>query len=490
VKEIDKLKKQAGSSNDVVEWDWEEVAETLRSIDADPNAIPDDLREYLTEGLFDEPPNLTLSLYSRDDLKKFIEVDDFFQLAWAAGYFIIGDRDGDFVCVRLEDLVTYLIPAWSITEEQFTKEKRYKNIRSFLKRMAKDLKEDQEYEAEEAKERKLAIASLDASDPNSMDEKFRTRLILAVIENDVETARAELERGADPNFGPHRLPITRAVDERNLEMISLLVDRGADPDLVTEKHREKALTAAARRGRLDLVKALIAGGAIVDVEVIHKSIWSRDPELVSFLFANGGDPNAEYGDRGRSVFASTQEYPDMMRVFLKHGADPTRDPHLLRALGHPTRFRQFRAVAESGFNFKDSEMARYVQHVEAAKIVLDAGADPDTKCPQGRTLLNDAVYCVEDMRKKEREEMLEVIKLFVQHGADINHKAGSECFGHTPLLHAAFDGWFDAFCLLLELGADPTLTGDDGNAAIDHVDYFRPKKKAAAARKLVEEKLG
>ena len=171
-KTLEKLRQLSGNDATPVSWDWTEISDTLKAAGGDPDQIPDELKLYLCEGLFSEALNLTLSLYCFDELRRFVETDEFFGQAFAAGFFIIGDRDGDFVCVRLSDQVTYLIPAWSITEGLFTKEKRYKDLSSFLKRMAKDLKDELKWAAEEAEERQQSIAELDGGEVHAMDNKL------------------------------------------------------------------------------------------------------------------------------------------------------------------------------------------------------------------------------------------------------------------------------------------------------------------------------
>ena len=65
--------------------------------------------------------------------------------------------------------------------------------------------------------------------------------------------------------------------------------------------------------------------------------------------------------------------------------------------------------------------------------------------------------------------------------------AAHDHFGNTPLMQAACVGWFDAFVLLLEAGADVTLTNQSGETVRECIQYIRPKKKAAAAEKLLDE---
>jgi|GEM_PF-2991755 hypothetical protein len=67
--EIEKLQKQVNRTAGPVAWPWKDLSKTLKKAGADPDALPEDLRSYLCEGLFEEPLNLTLTLYSRNELE-------------------------------------------------------------------------------------------------------------------------------------------------------------------------------------------------------------------------------------------------------------------------------------------------------------------------------------------------------------------------------------------------------------------------------------
>ena len=480
-KEIDKLRKLSGRDDGPDAWDWNEVSDLLASVEADASQIPEDLKPSLCEGLFTEPLNLTLSLYSRDDLERFIKVDAFFEQAFAAGFFIIGDRDGDFVCVQLSDLVTYLIPAWSITEGQFTKEKRYKDLASFLKRMAKDLKDEQKWAQEEAEERQVSIAALEGKSPDEMDGLGRTRLILAIEEHDRDTVYNELDRGADANIGGRKAPIRYAVEENQFEIVELLLDHGADPHLNINRNGS-AIAGAARRGKTELLKLMIDLGAELTTDVVDSAVKRRDPELMKFLFENGLDPNAQ--DEGGPLLQLTDRMPDMMTVFVEHGASARNYPEkLLSQLAWGGLTRQWRLLIEAGLEVQGSSYAVNVDDCpETARLLLEAGADPDGLNNIGDTWLAKKLHQATYGTKKEREAILVAMRVFLEFNADPNRPNRD---GKPPLVQAASGGWFEGFNLLLESGADPKLTDADGKTALDYVDNFKPKKNAAAARKLL-----
>jgi ankyrin repeat protein len=85
--------------------------------------------------------------------------------------------------------------------------------------------------------------------------------------------------------------------------------------------------------------------------------------------------------------------------------------------------------------------------------------------------------------KGQDEDMLEIIDLLVQHGADVNKRAG---FNRSPLHMAAMSGFIQVVRALLRKGADP-MACDDLNftplhyaAYGDHVDIARDLLGAGA----------
>lgn len=479
-KEIEKLRKLSGHEAAPVSWKWSDVSKSLKSAGADPKLIPNDLKLYLSEGLFSESLNLTLSLYSQDDLQRFISTDEFFGQAFAAGFFIIGDRDGDFVCVQLSDLVTYLIPAWSITEGFFTKEKRYKDLSSFLKRMAKDLKEEQQWAAEEAEERKQSIAELTGGDVNAMDKKGRTRLILAIEEKDIDTVRSELERGADVNL---KRPLRYAVAENFIEAAELLLQSGADPHLKANgKSTDSAMNRAARWGKTEILKMMINRGAELTTDVVQAAVYRRDADLFRFLFEHGLDPNAS--DEDGPILRLTDRYPDLMALFIEHGATAQGYPDsMLSQLAWGGLTRQLKMLIDAGLEVQGSAYAVSVNECpETARLLLEAGADPNATNTGGDTWLAKGLQQSMFGTKKERAAMFAVMQVFLELGADPNLPNRR---GMPPLVQAASAGWFDGFKLLLESGANPQLADADGKTALDYADEFKPKKNVAAAKELL-----
>lgn len=99
-------------------------------------------------------------------------------------------------------------------------------------------------------------------------------------------------------------------------------------------------------------------------------------------------------------------------------------------------------------------LATYLNNLEATKQLIAAGAELDTDPGMGTALMGTAF-----------KGHTEAAKLLVDAGADVNAvnpKAG------TALIFAAMLGKADIVTLLLEGGADKTLKDPQGMTAADH----------------------
>ncbi|WP_127484405.1 ankyrin repeat domain-containing protein [Paenibacillus ehimensis] len=98
--------------------------------------------------------------------------------------------------------------------------------------------------------------------------------------------------------------------------------------------------------------------------------------------------------------------------------------------------------------------------------LLKAGADKNTKDPQGRTPMMAATYANKP----------EAVKLLLEAGADVNERDNRL---NNPFLYAGAEGLLDILKLTIEAGADPKLTNRYGGTALipaaerAHLDVIR-----------------
>ena len=116
---------------------------------------------------------------------------------------------------------------------------------------------------------------------------------------------------------------------------------------------------------------------------------------------------------------------------------------------------------------------------EIVKLLLKKNADPNVEDQTGWTALMKAVYqgstgCVEALAAQSRQEVnrallvaaltghKEIAKILLDNGAEVDSRADD---GRTPLMLAAGKGDDDFVSFLLKAGADPTLTDKSGATA-------------------------
>ncbi|KAF8217166.1 ankyrin repeat-containing domain protein [Mycena galopus ATCC 62051] len=144
--------------------------------------------------------------------------------------------------------------------------------------------------------------SLHPSPTNRPGRPSQNPLFIAVTAGNMEIARLLLDAGANPALGDSPRdekdprPVHMAAQNKDLEMMKLLLDRGAP---VNDKcghgaYDETALHQACWFGDLEMVKLLLDGGA--DIErlghyggALGFAVASRKLEVVKFLLAKGAD---------------------------------------------------------------------------------------------------------------------------------------------------------------------------------------------------------
>jgi ankyrin repeat protein len=134
--------------------------------------------------------------------------------------------------------------------------------------------------------------------------EYRTPLYFAVRENQIAVARFLLDRGANPFYNGEDL----------IEMAR--IRRLADMEALIESHRRKS-SLVNRPGQDDL------GAELADAAGRGKL------EVVRSLLARGADPNVpEEGNapHGRALYAAVyNKHFDVARLLLEHGANPNQE---------------------------------------------------------------------------------------------------------------------------------------------------------------------
>jgi ankyrin repeat protein len=284
----------------------------------------------------------------------------------------------------------------------------------------------------------VAAASSPAAQPNGEDEVvsfFRrpakkdggglTPLSYAARENCLDCAKILVEAGADVNQRTSYgwTPLLVATQNRHYKLAEYFLEHGANPNtpnnggwtplyLATDNRNIEGGDYPVRApdmDHLDFIKLLIAKGANVNARICGveskpdkctgDSTETRTNFTMQWLFEDGATPFLRAAQSGDVT---------LMKLLLEHGADPKIfTAHNVTPL----------AVA-AGIGWVEGVTYEWSpeENLEAVKMCLDLGLDPNTADDEGRTALHGAAH----------KGRLEVIQLLADHGADLNaHDGGS-----------------------------------------------------------------
>jgi ankyrin repeat protein len=251
------------------------------------------------------------------------------------------------------------------------------------------------------------------------DIKARTDVwsqMMAVSPHGVPEYNREIPHGGETAF-------MFAARVGDLSSATLLIAAGADVN-DTDAWGVSALVLAAHSGFRELAENLLEHGAdpnatAAGFSALHIAIMRRDERLAGALLARGADPNARLGTwtptRRQSKdfnfapelvgappfwLAARFAQPGVMRLLLKHGADPKvvhRVEYTADALVTERRTLATTALmAATGMGaggtawVQPSRVEREAPMLEAVKLAVEAGVDVNVANTDGRTALDAA----------------------------------------------------------------------------------------------------
>ncbi|THX36906.1 hypothetical protein D6D10_06297 [Aureobasidium pullulans] len=250
--------------------------------------------------------------------------------------------------------------------------------------------------------------------------------------------------------------LTAACKGGHIEVAQLLLAQGAD--VVGRRNRETPIQAACSEGHLELVKLLLANGADHNAaggssgSALSNACLSGNTALVNLLLDRGVDPNAMDSLYGSALqrLCATASYINLeiVRLLLDRGADVD------------TRGGKFRAAL--------CDAALY-DNVEVVRMLLQRGADPNLRDKRFGGALQAACYF--------RHGNFNLVQLLLDNGTDVNVRGGR--YGNA-LCAAVYNGHVESAHMLLDRGAHIDMRGGKyGNAlqiAIKkHLDDIRKR---------------
>jgi ankyrin repeat protein len=114
-------------------------------------------------------------------------------------------------------------------------------------------------------------------------------------------------------------------------------------------------------------------------------------------------------------------------------------------------------------DYKPIEYPEYYSDPEILKLLIDNGADINTKANSGYTLLHSAAGHDLITHSKLVSPPSQVVALIIDYGADVNAKTK---LGKTPLMVAARSTTPEIVTLLIEAGADVNAKDNDGETPL------------------------
>ena len=334
-----------------------------------------------------------------------------------------------------------------------------------------------------------ASAQTRSADVNRRAVDGSTPLQWAVYDGDVAEVRRLLKAGADVslanNYGA--TPMGLAAEVGNAEIIKLLLEAGADPDS-PNPDGQTALLAVARTGNVEAAELLVKHGAKVDARERWGGqtalMWAsarRHPQMMQFLISKGADVNARSLDRdyqrhvtaeGRPknldsggltplLYAARENCLACVEVLLRNGADiDLPDPDGVSPL--------LLAIMNANWDL--------------AKQLILAGANVNQWDIFGEAPLFTAVGLRNQVSggrasidPLNETNGLTMVRMLVERGANpnmqlffrpANVRGVTNTRGSTPLIRAATNADLEVMKLLLQHGADVNLKMADRQTAI------------------------
>ena len=296
-----------------------------------------------------------------------------------------------------------------------------------------------------------------------------TALMWAVSERHPAAVKVLIDHGADVNA---RSNFVAAANGRGFEGRTPSASRAGQNPRGAEEFASGSLTPlmfAAREGDVESARFLVAAGADVNAiagdgkDALGLAIFNGNYEAAAFLVDSKSNVNQAdtqgftplFWAVDRRNMETAPNFPWMVTAdplplitkLLDAGANPN-------ALVNNTPRARMRAGSPRIVFATPLMRAAFSGDLELVKLLLAHGADPRIISKDGETMVEAAAglgFIQGYSKGRTPAERLEVVKLFVERGADVN---AADDYGITPLMVAANMGDTKIIQYLVDVGAD------------------------------------
>ena len=318
----------------------------------------------------------------------------------------------------------------------------------------------------------------DEDDINAeIEQNFRNLLFRSIREGDVKQLELLLDKGVDIHAQDVvGTPMVRAAEKGKLAIVEILLARGADP-LKGNTGNRLPLHFAAEAGHLAVVSLLLKQPSVdpnskdnLGQTALFKAADNGHSDIVEILLQQEGiSPDAASNDGFTPLLQTIfGRHQTIVKLLLER---PDVNPNLRDTTYNQTPLWMASTAGDQILGMflhrKDIEIngqsrrgetplyqAIQYKRISAAKMLLDAGADPNVLTDEKRCILSWAAA-------EGSEESIELLLKQPSIQLDIPDK-----LGQTPLLRAADAGHNKCMRMLLDKGASVKHADEEGRTAL------------------------
>ncbi|KAH7418982.1 ankyrin repeat-containing domain protein [Cadophora sp. MPI-SDFR-AT-0126] len=345
---------------------------------------------------------------------------------------------------------------------------------------------------------------------NDENDKGADALHSACCAGRLDVVELLLAHGADVNAkgGKHRNALNAASAEGHLEIVQVLLAAGADVEAF-DSHYGNSLQAAAFYGHKDIVRVLADAGVDVNMEggvrgtALVSAASAGNLEMVKLLVELGVPMENTYDTANATIIAVRKGHEELVRYFISNGVDidgmgelrSTEEWTPLALAAHKGNEHLVQVLLDLGASV-EAEAGLHVTPLIAAidsdhsnqkvlEMLLAAGSDANELVTPGSKEKSGCAL-IAAIRRGD----IQAVKLLLDHGADPNTVNGDEC---TPLMTAVRLQNEAIIDILMERGADvnlccePNLDLDEDHVTVTALEVAAEYGHVALIHRLVGE---